>query len=302
MALLYPGHGFTKQTRPVVRLSGTRAPQKGPPRDWMRGSPLSAAGFRISGYGARSSPGTLEKEWPLSGGAFHTENSEHHARLLISNHANAWLAGAIRREDRLTGFGVINMDRDDVEAQVDGIPELGLRGIKMHPAFQRFALMCDKARRVYARAEALGLFISFHTGIHWHRISEYNMLLFDEVAFHYPALRFSLEHAGGYCFFNDAVAVLLNNAAQPPRIYAGMTSVCDRDMNRFWYLSDQQILDLIWLAGEDHLIFGLDFPYNDRQKIAQSIRRFEDMDLPDQTREKLFGGNIARALTMLLDQ
>ncbi len=210
--------------------------------------------------------------------------------------ANAWLAKAIQSEDRLTGFGVINMDRDDMEAQVDRISELGLRGIKMHPAFQRFSLMNEKARRVYARAEASGLFISFHTGIHWHRISEYNMLLFDEVAFHYPALRFSLEHAGGYCFFNDAVAVLLNNAAQQPRVYAGMTSVCDRDMNRFWYLSDQQILDLIWLVGDDRLIFGLDFPYNDRQKIAQAIRRFEGMDLSEETKGKLFGGNIARIL------
>lgn len=212
--------------------------------------------------------------------------------------ANAWLAGAIRSEDRLTGFGVINMDREDVEAQVDRIPEHGLRGIKMHPAFQRFPLMGEKARRVYARAEELGLFISFHTGIHWHRISEYNMLLFDEVAFHYPALHFSLEHAGGYCFFQDAMAVLLNNAAQTPRVYAGMTSVCDRDMNRFWYLNDQQILDLIWLAGDDRLIFGLDFPYNDREKIAQAIRRFEDMDLSEETKDKLFGGNIVRALNI----
>ena len=72
----------------------------------------------------------------------------------------------------------------------------GFPGIKLHPAFQRFRVDGDPACRVDAAAERLGLFLSFHTGIHWHRIADYNLLLFDEVAYRFPvALRFSLEKA-----------------------------------------------------------------------------------------------------------
>lgn len=146
---------------------------------------------------------------------------------------NRALGARIASEDRLTGFGVIDFTRSDLEEQVEAIAALGFPGIKLHPAFQRFRVDGEPACRVYAAAERLGLFLSFHTGIHWHRIADYNLLLFDEVAYRFPALRFSLEHVGGYCFFHEAVAVMQNNRKSPPRIYAGLTSVFDRDANRF---------------------------------------------------------------------
>ncbi len=210
--------------------------------------------------------------------------------------ANDWLARQLAARPRLAGFGVINMAREDMEDQVQRIDELGLQGIKLHPAFQGFAVMGDKARRVYAKAEELGLALTFHTGIHWHRIRDYDMLLFDEVAWHYPKLRFSMEHMGGYCFFNQALAVLLNNRTEKPRVYAGMTSVCDRDMNRFWHLSDEQIRDILWQAGADLMIFGLDFPYNGEKKIKEAMARFERLGLGEEAMRGLYGANLRRLI------
>ena len=40
--------------------------------------------------------------------------------------------------------------------------------------------MGDKACEVYSAAQENGLFLSFHTGLHWHRIADYQPLLFDE--------------------------------------------------------------------------------------------------------------------------
>lgn len=61
--------------------------------------------------------------------------------------------------------------------------------------------MDDKACEVYSAAQENGLFLSFHTGLHWHRIADYQPLLFDEVAWNFPRLKFSMEHVGGYHFF-----------------------------------------------------------------------------------------------------
>lgn len=77
--------------------------------------------------------------------------------------------------------------------------------------------------------------ISFHTGVHRARISESHLLLFDEVAFNFKNLKFSMEHVGGYSFFYEAVAVMTNN---PKNTYAGLTSVFDRGTNRCWYLGN----------------------------------------------------------------
>ncbi len=214
---------------------------------------------------------------------------------------NAWLAGAIRGSSRLKGFGVIDFEKDDLRGQVDRIADLGFCGIKLHPAFQRFVIDGEKAFEVYRRAEELNLFLSFHTGVHWHRIADYNMLRFDEVAYHFKRLRFSMEHLGGYCFFNEGLAVMLNNQhdKENPRLYAGLTSVFDTNENRAWNLNDQRIKDLLWQTGENASIFGLDFPYNGRQKVAYAIQHVKDLDIPQSAKEKILGGNLRRVLEIL---
>ena len=211
---------------------------------------------------------------------------------------NAWLAREISGNDRLVGFGVIDFEKGNLKEQVDRIADLGFPGIKLHPAYQKFAVDGQQAFEVYAQAEERGLFLSFHTGVHWHRIRDYQVWRFDEVAYHFKKLRFSMEHLGGYCFFNEGLAVMLNNMrrGQEPRVYAGLTSVFDPDMNRIWYLSDDKIYDLIWQTGDRASIFGLDFPYNDTQKIKEAIAHVEGLDLPEESKQRILGGNLHRAL------
>lgn len=212
---------------------------------------------------------------------------------------NAALARRIAGEGRLRGFGVIDFAKGDLRGQVDRIADLGLRGIKLHPAYQHFAIDGEAAFEVYARAEELGLFLSFHTGVHWHRIRDYQVWRFDEVAYHFKRLRFSMEHVGGYCFFNEALAVMLNNMHRgrgDERIYAGLTSVFDPDVNRAWHLSDDKIHDLIWQTGDTTSIFGLDFPYNGTQRIQAAIAHVRGLDLPEETKQRILGGNLTRIL------
>lgn len=209
---------------------------------------------------------------------------------------NEWLAGEIDGNDRLAGFGTIDFT-GDIPAQVRRIFDLGLRGIKVHPAYQKVKVDSEECFRLYEVAQAKNLFLSFHTGIHWHRIAEYNLLLFDEVAWHFPRLRFSMEHVGGYCFFNEAVGVMLNNAKGGKcNVFAGLTSVFDRGNNRFWYQSDERIRDLLWLTGEKNAIFGLDYPYNQQELIQAAIDHLENMDIPESAKDAIFGGNLLREL------
>lgn len=212
--------------------------------------------------------------------------------------ANGWLAEAIAGDDSLIGFGVIDFEAGSIGDQVRRIADLGFKGIKVHPAFQKVRIDGPECCQIYEVAQEKDLIVSYHTGIHWHRIADYNMLLYDEVAYKYPKLRMTLEHVGGYCFFKDALAVLLNNRRKgaPCRVFAGLTSVFDRGVNRYWYLEDSQVKDLLWQMGDDCAIFGLDFPFNDGAEIKRVIAHIENMDISESAKDAILGGNLAREL------
>ena len=170
--------------------------------------------------------------------------------------------------DRLIGSE--KLIRVPLWTETERIAGLDLKGIKIHPAAQEINIMGGKAQEVYRVAQEKGLFLSFHTGIHWHRIRDYSLLLFDEVAWHYPELKFSMEHIGGYHFFREALAVMCNakrNAAFDT-VYAGWTSVAmgEDGLPGEWSLTDDELRTVIRQTGNHRSIFGLDFPYNDIEK------------------------------------
>lgn len=215
---------------------------------------------------------------------------------------NAWLKDALAPHRRLTGFGTLDLKRDDVADQVRRVAELGFRGLKMHPNVQEFDVLGAAALRAYDAAQEHGLFISFHSGVHHYRIEHYNLLKFDEVAYRYPDLHFSLEHVGGWAFFAEAVGVISNNIPFPPvpgrkcRVYGGLTSVFTPDFNRLWYMSRGRMLELVAQVGAEQLIFGLDFPYNLEENTKAGLRAIDELGLSDAQRALILGGNLRQVL------
>ena len=106
-----------------------------------------------------------------------------------------------------------------------------------------------------------------------------------------------MEHVGGWSFFKDAVAVMVNNRK---RMYAGLTSVFDTKVNKFWYLGKENVKDLIWQTSIDQCVFGLDFPYNTPEMIMDAMNQMrecvEELGLGEEGLQKVFGGNL---LTMI---
>jgi predicted TIM-barrel fold metal-dependent hydrolase len=213
-------------------------------------------------------------------------------------HHNRWLSQQLEGHPRLVGFGTVDFARQDIADQVREVRDLGLRGLKLHPNAQPFDILAPRALEAYAAAQELGLFVSFHSGVHQYRIADYNLLKFDEVAWQFPDLHFSLEHVGGWAFFNEAVAVITNNIPFPPvpgrkcRVYGGLTSVFTPDYNRLWYMNRERMLELVAQVGAEQLIFGLDFPYNQEENTKMGLQAIEELPLSDAQREMILGGNL----------
>ena len=63
-----------------------------------------------------------------------------------------------------TGFGTLHPDSEDIEGDLDYIIELGLKGVKVHPDFQQFALNEEKAFKMGEAINERGLPIMIHCG------------------------------------------------------------------------------------------------------------------------------------------
>jgi len=221
--------------------------------------------------------------------------------------ANHWLAQALQpHAGRLIGFGTVHLDAaaaGPLGDQVARVRDLGFRGIKLHPAVQRFHILSPPLLTVYEHAQELGLFLSFHTGVHHARLSEARLIDFDEIAYQFPRLRFSLEHAGGYAFLREAIGVIQNNLDRPHAtgkgtVYAGLTSVFSAQ-EPAWYLPPSgpgSIAELVAQAGADHVIFGLDFPYKSTPYIQEALAVLRDLDLSPPAKDQILGGTLRQLL------
>ena len=205
-----------------------------------------------------------------------------------------WLAGVVAAHaDRLCGYPALDPERPDAAEMLRRAKGAGFRGVKLHPAFDRWSLKSPRAYAFYEQAQELGLVLDFHTGVHAHRIADYHPLLFDDVACDFPELCMVFEHVGGYHFFTDMMAVMTNHLHDPDRrLFAGIASVLSREVQKCWYLGPEKVADIVWQLGDDCQIFGLDFPYNDAAYIRRDLDCIMGMDLPLQSKQKILGGNL----------
>mgnify|MGYP002708373441 CR=1 FL=1 len=134
--------------------------------------------------------------------------------------ANTFLAEAVRGHDGYLAFGTIYPGMDGFEEELDRMLELGLRGVKIHPDFQKLAIDDERGIETY-RANLL------------RRV---------------PELRAVAAHFGGWRSWPRSLAHL-----QPESVLYDTSStlgMIDRDM----------VLRFIDAIGPDRLIFGTDFP------------------------------------------
>lgn len=225
-----------------------------------------------------------------------------HVMESVGKDSNEWLANKTRKEQRLLGFGVVDFRHgvSTIKQQVRKIKGLGLVGIKIHPAVQNINVVGRKAFAAYEAAEEMHLPISFHTGIHFHRIRDDHPLLYDEIAHKFPTLVFSLEHVGGYNFFYEATAVILNNIIGKEErkncnVYAGLaSSFSDSPKTIFWFLGIERYGELLKLIGDDYILFGLDFPYRTLAEVSEAKRIVFESSPNEGSKEKIFRNNLLR--------
>ena len=200
---------------------------------------------------------------------------------------NLWLKQQLSGHPELTGFGVVDIHGVDLTHQVAQIKELGFRGIKLHPNFQKFAIDGPEAFEVYQAAQEYGLFLTFHTGVHWYRLKDAHPLLLDEVAVTFPQVRFVMCHMGNP-WLQDAAAVLEKNF----NVSADLSGLLVGRLPIRFYEEHESYLTLLktWIEYVDdysRLMYGTDWPLVNIPDYQNFISRV----IPERHQQKVFFEN-----------
>ena len=173
-----------------------------------------------------------------------------------------------------TGLGAFHPDSEDIEADVNEIIALGLKGIKIHPDIQRFTVDDPRAMRLYEIIEGK-LPILIHTGDK--RYDNSNPDRVKKVLEAFPKLQVIGAHLGGWSIWDEAGYELCR--------YDNLTVDCSSSL---YAITPDMAAKMIRLYGVDRVLFGTDYPLWDPK---DEIERFMALPLTDDEREKILYKN-----------
>lgn len=190
---------------------------------------------------------------------------------------NSFIADCCSRHPELLGFATLHPDYEGAAQELVRVKALGLRGVKLHPDFQRFNIDDPKAVEMYRHIEAQGLAVLFHTGDARYDYSSPQRL--GRVAQLMPGLTCIGAHFGGYSRWDDAERYL-----GQPNVYYDTSSA-------LFELSPERATGLIRKFGSDRFFFGTDYPM---WQHGEELERFMALPLTESEREDVLWNNFAR--------
>ncbi|MBR6165894.1 MAG: amidohydrolase [Clostridia bacterium] len=191
---------------------------------------------------------------------------------------NRYIASEVARSNGLfTGLGTLHPDSEKPEQDFSELVDLGLKGVKLHPDFQRFEADSAKAMRIYALCAEAGLPVLVHTGDHRFDYSNPNRIAHILQAF--PKLKFIGAHFGGWSMWDEAV-----------RLLSGFDNIAVDSSSTFYATGREKGKELIKIWGADRVMFGADYPMWHPQ---QEINCLMEMGLQEDEYRRIFWDNAA---------
>ena len=188
---------------------------------------------------------------------------------------NRFIADAVLSSGgKFTGLGTLHPDSENVEAEIDEIIALGLKGVKLHPDIQRVAIDDPRMDKIYKACEGR-LPILMHTGDHRFDFSNPNRML--PILAQYPRLTVVGAHFGGWSVWDEAARTL----SQHENFYVDCSS-------SLYAMTAEKARELIFTYGTDRVLFGTDYPMWD---IETELECFMAISLSEAEREAIFAHN-----------
>ncbi len=207
---------------------------------------------------------------------------------------------ALFRQGIIT-FGGMHPDYPDYKAELKRLKDGGIKGIKIHPAYQNTDLDDPRFLHIIDYAANLGLIVLTHAGvdigIYGHNFASVKQILhvLDDV---HPD-KFVLAHMGNWACWNEVENDLAGADVWFDTAFAIGPITQDDAKSGSPYLScnltDEQFIRIVRKHGADKILFATDSPWEGQKDY---IRRIENMALTAHEKELIFSENAVRLLQL----
>ncbi len=179
------------------------------------------------------------------------------------------------KETGVFSFGGMHPEVSDYKAAINEIDELGLKGFKIHPAYQHTPLNDIKYKRIIGYAEEKGLIVISHGGLD---IGVDGSWCSPEMAAELIAdvkpERFVLAHMGGWEQWQDVKTYLCGKNVYFDTSFCAVDFAYRKDFpaaKQKPVLSEKEFTEIVKLHGADKILFGTDSPWGDEQTQVDFI-------------------------------
>ncbi len=191
---------------------------------------------------------------------------------------NNFIASSVAQSNgKFTGLGTLHPDSEDIEADVNEIISLGLKGVKLHPDIQQFKIDDYRMLKIYELCEGK-IPILIHTGDHRYDFSNPNRMI--PILDIYKNLTIIGAHFGGWSIWEEAA----DNLSKYKNFYVDCSS-------SLYAMTPEKAQELIVAYGTNRVLFGTDYPMWEPES---EIEKFMQIDLTEKQREDIFYNNSAR--------
>jgi predicted TIM-barrel fold metal-dependent hydrolase len=191
----------------------------------------------------------------------------HVAKTDLGRKGNDDIAAVAKRwPEKLVPFGSVHpMFAGAIEEFTRSIKELGFKGCKLSPIYQKFHPMDPAVCKIYAKAEEWGVPLIFHTATAQAPdipLRYANPILFDDVANAFPDLKIIMAHLG-HPWQRECIVM----ARKHRNVYMELSA----NFYRPWSLYNALLLAMEWGQSEK-IFFGTDWPYTTARETMAGLR------------------------------
>jgi predicted TIM-barrel fold metal-dependent hydrolase len=196
-------------------------------------------------------------------------------------------------------LGGLHPDTPDLEKEAARLPGLGLRGVKIHPVYQRADLCDPRCLRLLAAAGENGLFVITHAGmdIGFPGQTQSAVQNIERALRQAGPVTLVLAHMGGWRQWEEALAlaawpnVYIDTSFSLGRITPAAPGYYSEAACRL--LSDAAAVRIIRAFGAERVLFGTDSPWADQSRALSDFRR---LPLTPEERDLILYKNAGRLL------
>lgn len=194
---------------------------------------------------------------------------------------NNFIIDEMHKHSEFIGFGTMHPDYENFESELKRISALGLRGIKLHPDFQKFQIDTEKMDPIYEVMAELNLPVLVHAGDYRYDFSGPKRI--SNVLQKHPDLILIAAHFGGYTEWENSIEYLVGK-----KVYFDTSST-------FWKLPIETARKMIFNHGVEKFLFGSDFPMWDHEG---ELARFNKLELDSSDRDAILYKNAVNLLQL----